>query len=215
MGSSPIDFLSANPHVRGIRLEGMPVEMILPFALGIGLAAATGFRVFMPLLMAGLAAKTGYMPLVGDNFSWITSTPALLMLAVASIAEVIAYYIPGIDNLLDAVAAPAAVVAGIGVSAAAMAGLDPMVKWTLAIIAGGGAAGLTAGATSLARGHSTALTAGLGNGIISTSEIILAVITTALAVFAPILALVAVVIFLWFAYKLVRRIMRKHTSAEA
>jgi hypothetical protein len=188
------------------------MDWIIPFALGIGLAAATGFRVFMPLLFAGLAAKTGYMPVVSDGFSWLTSTPALLMLAVASVAEVAAYYLPGIDNILDALAAPAAVIAGIGVSAAAMAGLDPMLKWTLAIIAGGGAAGLTAGATTLARGKSTVLTAGMGNNVIATGEIVAAIITSILAIFAPVFALLAALIFCWFAWKLVARVMRTKTA---
>jgi hypothetical protein len=183
----------------------MSWEFVLPIALGIGLAAATGFRVFMPLLMTGLAAKGGYLPVMADNFSWISSTPALVMLAVAAAAEIVAYYIPGVDNLLDALAGPAAVIAGIGVSAAAMTGLDPTVKWTLAIIAGGGAAGLTAGATALARGHSTVLTAGIGNGVISTSEVVGAIFVTLLAIFAPVLALLAALIFCWFAWKLVRR----------
>jgi Domain of unknown function (DUF4126) len=187
-------------------------EFVLPVALGVGLAAATGFRVFMPLLLAGLAAKGGYLPVMADGFSWIMSTPALLMLAVAAAAEIIAYYLPGIDNLLDALAGPAAVIAGIGVSAAAMAGLDPMVKWTLAIIAGGGAAGLTAGATALARGHSTVLTAGLGNGVISTGEIVGAVVTSVLAIFAPYLALFVALIFCWFAFTLIRRFMRTKTE---
>jgi hypothetical protein len=188
------------------------MDWIIPVALGVGLAAATGFRVFVPLLFAGLAAKTGYMPVVSDGFSWLTSTPALVMLAIASVAEVAAYYLPGIDNLLDALAAPAAVIAGIGVSAAAMAGLDPMLKWTLAIIAGGGAAGLTAGATTLARGKSTVLTAGVGNNVIATGEIIAAVVTSILAIFAPVFALLAALIFCWFAWKLVRRVMRTKTA---
>jgi Domain of unknown function (DUF4126) len=188
------------------------MEWIVPVALGVGLAAATGFRVFMPLLLAGLAAKTGYIPVVGDGFSWLTSVPALMMLAVASMAEIAAYYLPGIDNILDALAAPAAVIAGIGVSAAAMAGFDPMVKWTLAIIAGGGAAGLTASATTLARGKSTLFTAGLGNNVIATGEVIAALITSALAIFVPMLALLVALIFCWIAWKLVRRVMRSKTA---
>ncbi len=188
------------------------MEWIVPVALGLGLAAATGFRVFVPLLFAGLAAKTGYMPVVSDGFSWLTSVPALMMLAVASVAEIAAYYLPGIDNMLDALAAPAAVMAGIGVSAAAMTGFDPMVKWTLAIIAGGGAAGLTAGATALARGKSTVFTAGMGNNVIATGEIVAALVTSVLAIFAPVLALLAAIIFGWFALKLIRRVMREKTA---
>ena len=111
----------------------------LPVALGVGLAAAAGFRVFLPLLVMGLAVKGGYLP-VSDDFLWVASTPALLMFAVAAFTEVIAYYVPVLDNLLDGIAGPTAVGAGIAISAAVMGDFPPMLKWTLAIIAGGGAA---------------------------------------------------------------------------
>ncbi len=124
---------------------------------------------FVPLLVLGLAAHWGYVP-VGEGFAWVATTPALLMLAVAALFEIAAYYVPGLDNLLDAIAGPAAVIAGIAVSAAVMTDLPPMLKWTLAIIAGGGAAGLTQGATTLIRGASTATTAGLGNPLVATGE---------------------------------------------
>ncbi len=47
-------------------------------ALGIGLAAATGFRVFMPLLVASAAAYSGHLPL-GASFAWLGTLPALIM----------------------------------------------------------------------------------------------------------------------------------------
>ncbi len=120
-------------------MDMLPLEALaLPAALGIGLAAASGFRVFVPLLVLGLAAHWGYVP-VGESFAWVATTPALLMLAVAALFEIAAYYVPGLDNLLDAIAGPAAVIAGIAVSAAVMTDLPPMLKWTLAIIAVAGA----------------------------------------------------------------------------
>ena len=79
-------------------------ELFLPVALGISLAAATGFRVFMPLLVMGLGAREGLLP-VSAGFDWVATWPALLMLAVASITEITAYYVPGLDNLLDSIAA--------------------------------------------------------------------------------------------------------------
>ena len=112
-------------------------EVALSIVLGIGLAAATGFRVFLPMLIVSGAAYTGHLPL-GDSFAWLGTPSALTMLSVAAIVEVLAYYIPGVDNLLDTLATPAAFVAGTVVSAAVMTDVPPMVKWTAAVIAGGG-----------------------------------------------------------------------------
>src|SRR6188474_3548707 len=117
-------------------------DLTSSLVLGIALAAATGFRVFLPMLIASGAAYTGNLPL-GDSFAWLATPAALIMFSVAAVVEIIAYYIPGIDNLLDTLAAPAALVAGTILSAAVMTDLPPILKWTAAIIAGGGAAGLT------------------------------------------------------------------------
>src|SRR5262245_17214833 len=145
-------------------------DVALSIALGIGLAAATGFRVFLPMLIVSAAAYTGHLPL-GDSFAWLGTPPALTMLSVAAIVEIVAYYVPGVDNLLDTLATPAAFVAGTVVSAAVMTDVPPLVKWTAAVIAGGGVAGLTQGITTLLRAKSTILTGGLGNPVIATAEL--------------------------------------------
>jgi hypothetical protein len=179
------------------------IDYLLPAALGVGLAAASGFRVFIPLLVMGLAARGGYFP-VSEGFAWITSVPALLMLAVAAIVEVLAYFIPGLDNLLDTAATPVAIVSGIAISAAVMTDLPPMLKWTLAIIAGGGAAGLTQSATALLRGGSTVTTGGLGNGVIAVGEIIGAIGVSILAVMAPWIGLLAAALLCVLIYRTIR-----------
>jgi hypothetical protein len=115
-------------------------DLALSIALGVVLAAATGFRVFLPMLIVSGAAYTGHLSL-DSSFAWLGTPFALTMLGAAALVEVLAYYIPGVDNLLDAVATPAAFVAGTIVSAAVMTDLPPMVKWMAAVIAGGGAAG--------------------------------------------------------------------------
>jgi hypothetical protein len=127
------------------------------------------------------------------------------------VAEIIAYYVPLIDNLLDSIAVPAAVIAGICVSAAVMTDLPPMLKWTLAIIAGGGAAGLTQTMTTLARGGSTAVTGGLGNPVIATVELIGALIISVLAIAAPWIALLLTVLL---AVAIYRWIMRRRQATE-
>ena len=128
------------------------------------------------------------------------------MLSVAALAEILAYYIPVIDNLLDSLATPAAFVAGIVVSAAVMTDMPPMVKWTAAVIAGGGIAGLTQGVTAMLRAHSTVLTGGLGNPVIATVELGVALMMSFLALVAPVIAIVLVILFLWLAIRLLRQV---------
>jgi hypothetical protein len=190
-----------------------PPDIALSIALGIGLAAAVGFRVFLPLLVASVAAYTGHLQL-SDSFAWLGSLSAMTMLAVAAIVEVLAYYIPAVDNLLDTITTPVALIAGTLVSAAVMVDLPPIVKWTTAIIAGGGAAGLTQGVTALLRAKSTALTGGLGNPVIATAELGGALVLSALALIAPFIALAAVAAFLWLAVRTVRR-LRSRTREDA
>ena len=125
-------------------------DLTLSIVLGIALAAATGFRVFLPMLVVSVAAYTGHLRL-DNSFAWLGTLSALTMLSVAALAEILAYYIPIIDNLLDTLATPAALVAGTVVSAAVMTDVPPMVKWTAAVIAGGGIAGLTQGLTGILR----------------------------------------------------------------
>ena len=188
-------------------------DLALSIALGIGLAAATGFRVFLPMLITSAAAYSGHLPL-GENFAWLGTAPALAMLGVAAAAEILAYYIPGVDNLLDTLATPAAFVAGTVVSAAVMADVSPMLKWTAAIVAGGGIAGATQGVTALLRAKSTMVTAGVGNPVIATAELGGSLLVSLLALAAPLLALLAVGVFLWFAVRLIRKVARRARPAN-
>jgi hypothetical protein len=145
-------------------------DLALSIALGIGLAAAVGFRVFVPMLIVSVAAYTGHLHL-SSGLEWLGTAPAILMFSIAAILEILAYYIPGLDHLLDTIAAPAALIAGTVVAAAVITDLPPLLKWSTAVIAGGGAAGLTQGLTSLLRVKSTMLTGGLANPVVSTGEL--------------------------------------------
>src|SRR5262249_52017551 len=137
-------------------------DLALSIALGVVLAAATGFRVFLPMLIVSGAAYSGHLSL-DSSFAWLGTPFALTMLGAAALVEVLAYYIPGVDNLLDALATPAAFVAGTIVSAAVITDLPPMVKWIAAVIAGGGTASLTQGITTILRAKSSVLTGGARN----------------------------------------------------
>ena len=190
----------------------MSLDTLLSICLGLGLAAACGFRIFVPLLVMSIASFTGHLELSGQ-FAWIASLPAVITLAVATLLEIGAYYIPWIDNLLDSVASPAAVVAGVVVSASVITGMDPYLKWTLAVIAGGGVAGAVQVLTTGTRGASTLTTAGFGNPIVSTFEAGGSLLTSLLALLAPILTVVLIAFFLLVVFLRIGRVGRRAAPA--
>ena len=179
-------------------------DLALSIVLGVVLAAATGFRVFLPMLIVSGAAYTGHLSL-DNSFAWLGTPSALTMLSVAALVEVLAYYVPGVDNVLDAVATPAAFVAGTIVSAAVMTDLPPMAKWMAAVIAGGGTASITQGVTAILRAKSTVFTGGFGNPVIATGELGGSVLLSLLALAAPLAAFAVVILILWLALRLIRR----------
>jgi hypothetical protein len=177
------------------------METVTSILIGLGLSAACGFRVFIPLLIAGLAARFGGMVVV-PGFSWIASTPALAAFSLATALEIVGYYIPWIDNMLDALAAPTAVVAGILLMASTLVECGPLVRWTLAVLAGGGTAAVFQGLTTVARQVSSISTGGLGNPVLATLEGGGSALLSVLAVTLPIIALVVIVVLLFLVVKL-------------
>ena len=191
------------------------LETILSVLLGVSLAAAVGFRIFVPLLVMSLASLGGYLSL-SSGFEWIGTFPALVVFAAASLFEMAAYFIPFVDNLLDTVAGPTAVIAGTIVMASSVVDLDPLFKWTLAIVAGGGAAGLVQSLTTITRGASSLTTAGLGNPIISTGETTASIGVSVLALFFPLVVGVIVLIFLvWVIKKVYKRVFLKKVISNS
>lgn len=172
---------------------GPVLEVLVSVAVGVALAAACGFRVFVPLLALSAAAYSGHLAL-RPGFEWMGSGAALLAFAVATAVEIAAYEFPWLDNALDTLATPAALVAGMVAAAAVVGDLPPLVRWAIVLVGGGGAAGVVQGATVLARLKSTALTGGLGNPILALAELAAAVFTSALALLAPVLAVLAVAV---------------------
>jgi hypothetical protein len=185
-------------------LAGPAFEIVLSLAIGIGLAAACGFRVFVPFLVMSVAAQAGYLQLA-NGWEWISSTPALVAFGVASVLEVVAYYVPWLDNLLDTVATPAAVIAGVVATAATMSGMSPFLTWTLAAIVGGGAAGVIQSGTVLLRSMSSVSTMGIGNFAVSTGELAGSVALSVLAFALPIFTLVVVLALILWTWRQLRR----------
>jgi len=171
------------------------MDTIEGISIGIALSAACGFRIFIPPLVMSIAAIFGHLPLA-SGFAWMGTFPALIAFAVATAVEVGAYYIPLVDHLLDTIATPTAIAIGTVITAAFLLDTDPLFRWTLAAIAGGGTAGTIQGLTGIARISSTALTIGLGNSVVATIESFGAFVLSILAIVLPFLAVSLAVVLI-------------------
>ena len=181
-------------------------ETLISLAAGLGLSAACGFRVFVPLLVIGGAARTGFLTL-SPGFSWMETTPALIAFGTATVLEILAYYVPWLDHLLDILATPAAVIAGVVASAAVFVDLPPLVRWSVALVGGGAAAGLVQGATVALRLKSSAFTGGLGNPVLATGELAGSALLSLLAILIPLLGLFLLVAGMVAAFRLSGRLL--------
>jgi len=179
------------------------MDIVLSILIGIGLSAACGFRVFVPMAGLSLASITGHITL-SPEFAWLGTWTALIAFSTATVLEIAAYYIPWLDNILDSLMTPAAIVAGIIATASVVADMSPFLKWTLAVIAGGGVAAVMQGGTVAIRASSSGATGGLANFSLSTVELIGAIIITILAFFLPIIAFFLVIVI---CFKMIKSIL--------
>jgi Domain of unknown function (DUF4126) len=184
------------------------VEILMALALGVALAAAAGLRVFVPLLVVSLAAYFGKLELA-PSFEWLASLPAVATFAAAAAVEIAAYYVPGLDHLLDLVLTPLALVAGVVLMAVPLGDLPPLLRWSIALIAGGGAAGVTQASSALIRAKSATATGGLGNPVVATGELGGSVMLSAVALLFPVVALLLVVLLVWFVVGIRRQAARR------
>ena len=174
------------------------METILGLCVGIGLSAASGFRVFVPLLVMSLASILGWFePMQG--FEWLSMPSVCIALAIATVCEIAAYYIPWVDNALDTIATPAAVIAGTLTTMAVSSGeMSQFASWASAIIVGGGTAGVVQMSTVAVRGVSTATTGGVANPLVSTVEWVGAVLLSVLSLLVPVLVvIVGIILAIW------------------
>jgi hypothetical protein len=186
------------------------METVLGLIVGICLSAAVGFRLFVPMMGVSVAALSGYVTL-SPGFEWIGTWPALIAFATATVVEVGAYYVPWVDNAMDTLMTPAAVVAGTILTASMVKDLSPFLKWSLAIIAGGGVSALVQAGTVALRAGSSGTTGGLTNFLVSTAELGAAMVVTVLAVSVPLLCFAAVV---WVCCKMVKTIVTKKRAQK-
>ncbi|MCU0342073.1 MAG: DUF4126 domain-containing protein [Spirosomaceae bacterium] len=181
------------------------MDIFLSLCLGVGLAASSGFRVFVPLLLSALAVHFGVVS-VDSGFEWMGTWTAIGILATATVLEIGGYYIPWVDNLLDTVATPAAVAAGTILTTSFVKIDDPMLQWGLGLIMGGGTAGFIQASTGLARLASSKFSGGLANPIVSTVENVASVGFSLFSFWLPLMAFACVVLLMiWLLRKILRR----------
>lgn len=189
------------------------METAISILAGVAMSAACGFRVFIPPLVAGIAAMFGYITLPPD-FLWLSSPPALIALGAAAAVEVAAYYVPWLDHLLDTITTPAAVVAGTLLTASFITDMSPWLRWTVAVVAGGGVSGAVQVSTVLLRGASTGTTGGFGNFVVSTFEAVSAVGLSVTALAVPLLAIGFLILVLLAAAVFLMRRRAKSSSSQ-
>ena len=194
----------------------MDYTLLTNIALGIGLSACAGFRVFIPMLAGGIAAHFNVIHLPAD-MNWLASWPAIIVFATAAIAEIGAYYVPFIDNILDAIAAPLSVAAGtvLASSILPMQDLEPSLRWGIGLLAGGTAAGTIQLGTGLLRLLSSKATIGAGNAIVSTTENAAAISGSVLVFIIPLVVASLVLLLIgWILVKLFGRLFKTKSSAK-
>lgn len=184
------------------------VSYLISAFIGIGLAAATSFRIFLPMFAVSLASYVGWIP-ANENFEWLSGLPTLIATGVAMIAEILAYYIPFVDHLLDTVSVPLATIAGSVMFASQFTDLGTFPQWALALIAGGGTAAAISSGFAGTRAASTATTAGLGNSAVATTETAGAGLMSFLALAAPVIAFIVAVLLLILVFVFGRKLWRK------
>ncbi|MCA6067315.1 DUF4126 domain-containing protein [Chryseobacterium sp. RG1] len=190
-------------------LDNIPYfPYILSTFIGIGLAAATGFRVFLPLFAVSLASYFHWIPM-NESFEWLAGLPTLITTGVATVFEILAYYIPFLDHLLDTISIPMATIAGSILFASQFADLGTFPQWALALIAGGGTAATISTGFAGIRAASTATTGGLGNPVVGTTETAGAGLMSVLAMAAPIIAAILAIIFIFIALSIGRKAWKK------
>ena len=187
------------------------MQLTLALVMGVCLSAACGFRIFVPLLAVGLAVR--FMGLnATPALAWTATDLGLVGLSAATLVEILAYYIPWVDNALDTIHGPLALVAGTLLVGGLLGDMPPALQWGLGVVAGGGAAGAVKTGAATVRAASTATTGGLGNCIVSTVENGCATIGSALAVVAPVIAAVFLILMVAGMCVIVNKIRRRRAA---
>ena len=187
------------------------MDTLLGLIIGIGLSAACGFRLIVPFMVISIGSLSGHLALAPD-MAWIGTYPALIAFSIATLLEILVYFIPWVDDVMATLSIPVSIVAGTIITAVFIPDMSPFLRWTLAAIAGGTVAGTTETLTTGLRFASTATTAGLGNGLLSIGELLSSTLLSLLALFVPVISFLLVLFFLTQSIQKGLRLMRSFTA---
>ena len=189
-------------------------ETFLAILTGLGLSVACGFRVFIPPLVVSIAAQTGNLELT-ESFQWLGEWPTLIALSIATVGDVIAHEFPVVDDVLNVVEAPLVPIAATILSVSLLTDMDPLLKWGLAAIAGGGSAGALHVARSFLKSLLNASTAGVSTPVVSLVEDAAALVTPILVILAPIFVLFLFLVVVGVTALALKKWMGKRRQASA
>ena len=184
---------------------------------GFGLAAPAGLNAWIPMLVASVSAKIGWLKL-NPPFNVLGETWVLVALLVLVTIELFVDKIPAIDTVNDIIHTFIRPVAGgilFAAQVGAIGGLDPTVGFIMGLVSAGAVHAVKATSRPLV----TTFTGGIFNPIVSMVEDIIAAVTAVLALVVPILAAFLMLVVLFVAGWMVvrwreRRRRRREAQAE-
>lgn len=185
------------------------MELVVQLMTGVSLAACTGLRAFLPLLLLGLLARFTDQVHLGRAYQWLASDPALIVFGAATVIEVAGDKWPAVDNLLDAVQAVLRPLAGALAASAVLAALSPVAGTVVGALLGLPVAAqvhLTKAGVRLVSTHSTL---GLANPVVSVVEDAVSLAGSVLAAFAPPVAFILALLGLYLACRLSVKVRQK------
>ena len=188
-------------------------DIIVTILMGISLAACAGLRAFLPLLVVSAAAKAGFIQ-QGSGFEWLSSWPAIIVLSVAVLFEVLGDKIPVVDHFLDVFGTFVKPVAGTIIVASTFFDLSPLHAIVLGIVFGGTVAESVHLIKAKARVVSSVTTAGIGNPFLSVAEDAASLSGSILAIFIPVLIFIIIVLSLYLFWLAYRRFKRRKEASD-
>ena len=194
-------------------MESTPLNILFALSAGVALAAATGLRAFLPLFVLGLAARLGWTA-IRPAEQWLAGNLALIALGTATVLELLADKVPVIDHALDAMATIIRPAAAWLVSFGVLTPLGQEWAGALATLLAGGAFGVHT-LKAHVRVGSSITSVGVANPVLSAIEDVIAFLLTSAAIIAPIVALLFLILLVWLATRIMRRISRASRAATS
>ena len=180
---------------------------------GIGLALPAGLNAYIPLLGVAMAQYAGWIHL-SQPYAVLGQWWVILIITALLMVEILADKVPGVDHVNDIIQTVLRPAAGavLMVGATGALGKDyPIVMVVLGIVLAGGVHAVKAAARPVVN----ATTAGLGGSIASLVEDVMAVLSTAAAILAPLFVLVVIGATGWLGWFFVWKRRKKKAAADA